>query len=225
MITLYQFNACPFCWKVKALLNYAKQPYDIVEVSPFGMKEIDFIEHKKVPVLRDGEEIIVESAAIVQHVNDRYSHLPMRHDAQQWVTWVDDVLVHYLPPLIHPNMKTSYKNFARIMQTTRMGRFKVFFIRIAGSLVMPKVARKMKAKHNIDNPEEEFKQAIDHWVNKGLNGQHFFGGEQADFVDCSVFGVLHSSHQLGVIKLASEHNILFKQWYQRCQPLMSKKHT
>jgi microsomal prostaglandin-E synthase 2 len=223
MITLYQFNACPFCWKVKALLNYAKQSYETVEVSPFGMKEIDFIEHKKVPVLRDGEEIIVESANIVKHVNDKYSQLPMRHDAEQWVKWVDDELVHYLPPLIHPTIKVSYANFSHILDTTDMGWLKAAFTRIAGSLVMPKVARKMQAKHNIEHPEKEFKQAIDKWVTEGLQSKPFFGGEKADFVDCSVFGILHSSHQLGITELASKHNAEFAKWYAQCQLLMSKK--
>ncbi|HIP93925.1 MAG TPA: hypothetical protein EYH20_01140, partial [Leucothrix sp.] len=38
MITLYQFKSCPFCCKVRALLNFIKKPYKVVEVTPFGMK-------------------------------------------------------------------------------------------------------------------------------------------------------------------------------------------
>ena len=224
MITLYQFNSCPFCWKVKALLNYAKQPYETVEVSPFGMKELKGItEHKKVPVLRDDEEIIVESATIINHVNNKYSKLAMRDDSAQWGKWVDNELVHYLPALIHPNFKTSYANFALIMKDSQMGGFKAALTRFAGSLVMPKVAKKMKAKHGIEDEKQEFKTAIDKWVNNGLQGKAFFGGDEPDFIDCSVFGVLHSSHELGIIELASAHNPAFSEWYNKCIPLMSKK--
>ncbi|CAA6828140.1 MAG: Unknown protein [uncultured Thiotrichaceae bacterium] len=222
MITLYQFDSCPFCWKVKALLNFAKQPYDIVEVSPFGMKELNFTDHKKVPVLRDDDEIITESSTIVNYVNDFYSKLPKQENSEQWSKWVDDVLVHYLPPLIHPNFKTSLHNFHFIMQNGSMGFIKKKLTGFMGAMVMPKVARKMKIKHRIDDTEAEFKQAIDKWVNDGLAGKDYFGGETPDFIDCSVFGVLHSSHNLGVIQLASDHNSDFAEWYRRCLPHMTK---
>lgn len=222
MITLYQFDSCPFCWKVKALLNFAKEPYDIVEVTPFGMKELDFTDHKKVPVLKDGDEVITESATIVEYVNDVYSKLPKQDNNEQWSKWVDDVLVHYLPALIHPNFGTSMRNFRFIMQNSKMGFIKKKFTAFMGALVMPKVARKMKAKHAIDDAEGEFKQAIDKWVNDGLAGKTYFGGDTPDFIDCSVFGVLHSGHNLGVIDLASAHNSDFADWYGRCLPQMTK---
>ncbi len=223
MITLYQFDSCPFCWKVKALLNYARQPYNIVEVSPFGMKELDFTDHKKVPVLKDGDNIITESATIVDYVNSHYSKLPVREDAHKWSQWVDDVLVHYLPAIIHPDFSTSLKNFKHIMANTRMNPVKRAFIRFAGAMVMPKVAKKMKAKYGINDASAEFLVAIDKWVNSGLNNQTFFGGEQPDLIDSSVFGVLHSSHDLGVVSLACSHSPAFADWYNACLPLMSSR--
>lgn len=225
MITLYQFDSCPFCWKVKALLNFAKQPHELIEVSPFGMKELDFTEHKKVPVLKDGEEVITESAKIVEHVNNHYSHLPIRDDAEEWSGWIDDKLVHYLPSMIHPNFGTSLKNFKIIMKNSKIGAIKGFLIRFAGAIAMPKVSKKMKAKYGIEDASQEFLVAIDHWVDKGLNKQTYFGGKQPDLIDCSLFGVLHSSHELGVISLASQHNPTFAAWYQSCLPLMSSKPT
>ena len=92
---------------------------------------------------------------------------------------------------------------------------------LMGAFFMPKVARKMKDKHGIVEPEAEFKQELDHWVTSGLAGKDFFGDDKPDFIDCSVFGVLHSSHRLGVIELASQNNADFEAWYERCMPLMS----
>ena len=221
MLTLYQFNSCPFCWKVRALLNYAKQPYEIVEVSPMGMKGLEFTDHKKVPVLRDDDKVIVESATIIDYVNDNYVHADKAENSKQWTDWVDDTLVHYLPALIHPNFFTSWKNFGHIMDAEQYSWFKAIIVRLGGSVVMPKVSRKLKKKHNINDEKAEFLAAIDHWVDNGLNGKAFFGGEQADFVDCSVFGVLHSGDKLGVIALAKNHNPTFSQWYDSCSPIMS----
>jgi len=223
MLTLYQFDSCPFCWKVKALLNYAKQDYETVEVTPFGMKELDFTDHKKVPVLRDGDKVVTESASIVKYVNDNYVHLSSNDEAEEWVEWVDNKLVHFLPPLIHPSYGKSFKNFAVIMKNNKFSWFMRGFVRIAGAFMMPKVAKKMKVKHSIENPKEEFLAEIDHWVNDGLRGKAYFGGDEPSFVDCSVFGVLRSSHELSVVDMAKQHNASFATWYDACFPLMGKR--
>ncbi|MCK5725536.1 MAG: glutathione S-transferase N-terminal domain-containing protein [Thiotrichaceae bacterium] len=222
MLTLYQFDSCPFCWKVKALLNYTQQEYKVVEVSPLGMKEIDFIDHKKVPILTDDDEVITESASIVEYINQHYCKLPKGEGATKWVLWIDNILVHYLPPLIHPNFLTSFSNFKIITKNTKMGFIKRKIAQFIGAIFMPKVSRKIMLKHNIVDVEKEFLQAIDKWVDSGLQGRQFFGGEKADFIDCSVFGVLYSSHALGPIDDAKKHNPTFAIWYDHCRKLMTK---
>lgn len=221
MITLYQFQSCPFCSKVRALLTFIKVPFEVVEVSPFGMKELDFIDHKKVPVLKDDNEVIVESAIIIEHINSKYAKFAVSNNDQEWTNWIDQTLVHYLPPLIHPNFKTSLQNFQRIIKPGQFSWLKGKFVRFAGAIAMPKVARKMKVKYNIIDAEKEFLQAIDHWVKNGLNRKDFFGKDKPNYIDCSVFGVLNACHELGVVKRAMQHNKEFALWYNRCHPLMT----
>ncbi len=222
MITLYQFQSCPFCSKVRALLNYIDQPFEVVEVSPFGMKELDFTDHKKVPVLKDDDIVITESANIIEYVNEHYAKFPIDENAKKWTDWIDNTLVHYLPPLIHPDFSTSHKNFRNIIKPGQFGWLKTKFIRFAGAIAMPKVAKKMKAKYNIEDAEAEYLVAIDHWSNNGLDGKIFFGGDKPNFVDCSVFGVLNSCHDLGPVKMAMQQNIAFADWYNRCITTMAK---
>lgn len=221
MLTLYQFQSCPFCGKVRAFLNVAKIPHDIVEVTPFKMKELDFTDHKKVPVLRDGEKVVVESAAIVRYLNETYAHLQADPQDTEWAGWVDNTLVHYLPPLIHPGIRTSFRNLGKVMGEKSGNSVRQFFVRLVGSLVMPRVAVKMKVKHNIHDAEAEFHAAIDHWVNKGLAGKAFFGGETASLVDTSVYGVLSSTAGMGIIERASSHNPDFGQWYEATHALVA----
>jgi microsomal prostaglandin-E synthase 2 len=219
MITLYQFQACPFCSKVRALLTFIKQPYEVVEVTPRSMKELEGItDHKKVPVLKDGDQVIVESATIIEHINTNYAKLAVAENDKEWTQWLDKTLVHYLPPLIHPNFKTSFSNIKKISSA---GGIKGFIVPLFGALIMPKVARKMKEKHNIQDPQAEFLTAIDHWVAKGLKEQNFYADTEAGFVDCSVFGVLNSVEKLGAVTLAKQHNQGFSDWYERCKPLMT----
>ena len=222
MLTLYQFNSCPFCWKVRSLLNYSNQPYETVDISPMGMKGLEFTDHKKVPVLRDGEKIIVESATIVDYINDHYAHAPKDTNSKTWTVWIDDTLVHYLTPLIHPNFTTSWRNFAQIMKTEQYPWYKAMFVRLGGSVVMPKISKRLKKKYGIQDAEAEFLDAINHWASNGLAGKAFYGGEKPDFVDCSVFGVLRSGDKLGVVEMAKKSNNDFATWYDRCYPIMSK---
>ena len=39
-VTLYQYEVCPFCCKVKAFLDYHRVPYEVVEVNPLTKAEL-----------------------------------------------------------------------------------------------------------------------------------------------------------------------------------------
>ncbi|XP_022854262.1 prostaglandin E synthase 2-like isoform X2 [Olea europaea var. sylvestris] len=61
-VVLYQYEACPFCNKVKAVLDYYDIPYKVVEVNPISKKEIKWSDYKKVPILMvDGEQMVDSS--------------------------------------------------------------------------------------------------------------------------------------------------------------------
>ena len=50
-LTLYQYQTCPFCCKVRAFLDYYGFAYDIVEVNSVTRKQIKWSDYKKVPIL------------------------------------------------------------------------------------------------------------------------------------------------------------------------------
>ncbi|XP_011879923.1 PREDICTED: prostaglandin E synthase 2 [Vollenhovia emeryi] len=50
-LTLFQYQTCPFCCKVRVFLDYYGISYDIVEVDPVLRKEIGWSSYKKVPIL------------------------------------------------------------------------------------------------------------------------------------------------------------------------------
>ncbi|CAK9148311.1 unnamed protein product, partial [Ilex paraguariensis] len=64
-VVLYQYEACPFCNKVKAFLDYYDVPYKVVEVNPINKKEIKWSDYKKVPILMVDGEKMVDSSDIV----------------------------------------------------------------------------------------------------------------------------------------------------------------
>ncbi|XP_015586173.1 prostaglandin E synthase 2 [Cephus cinctus] len=50
-LTLYQYQTCPFCCKVRVFLDYYGISYDVVEVDPVLRNEIKWSNYKKVPIL------------------------------------------------------------------------------------------------------------------------------------------------------------------------------
>jgi glutaredoxin len=50
-LTLFQYATCPFCCKVRAVLDYYGFSYNIVEVNPVLRQQIKWSEYKKVPIL------------------------------------------------------------------------------------------------------------------------------------------------------------------------------
>lgn len=217
MIKLYQFSACPFCWKVRVLLDYQGIPYEIIEVDPMSKRELEFTEYKKVPVLRDGNQVITESSEIMAYLNGKYEISSPAADESQWCSWVDETLVHFFPPIIHKDFKTSYRTIKKITPASKGGRIKRHLTSVVGAAIMSKVAKKKAHKRGIENPEAGMKKAVDHWVNHGLNGQPFFGGDKPSLADLSVFGVFRSTEDLDIVEMACAHQPGFATWYQQCK--------
>ncbi|KAL0107823.1 hypothetical protein PUN28_014834 [Cardiocondyla obscurior] len=68
-LTLFQYQTCPFCCKVRVFLDYYGISYDIVEVDPVLRKEIGWSSYKKVPILltkvEEGYQPLNDSTMIV----------------------------------------------------------------------------------------------------------------------------------------------------------------
>eukprot|EP00201_Polytomella_parva_P007689 CAMPEP_0175065878 /NCGR_PEP_ID=MMETSP0052_2-20121109/16187_1 /TAXON_ID=51329 ORGANISM="Polytomella parva, Strain SAG 63-3" /NCGR_SAMPLE_ID=MMETSP0052_2 /ASSEMBLY_ACC=CAM_ASM_000194 /LENGTH=346 /DNA_ID=CAMNT_0016332497 /DNA_START=59 /DNA_END=1099 /DNA_ORIENTATION=- len=67
-IILYQYKVCPYCCKVKALLDYYKLPYQIIEVNPLTKGELKWSTYKKVPVIKLDDEVVLDSSAIMSRL-------------------------------------------------------------------------------------------------------------------------------------------------------------
>ncbi|THG20758.1 hypothetical protein TEA_003832 [Camellia sinensis var. sinensis] len=116
-VVLYQYQACPFCNKVKAFLDYHDIPYKIVEVNPINKKEIKWSDYKKVPILVVDGEQMVDSSDIVDKLFERI-HPEISVDSasdgdeeRKWRGWVDNHLVHVLSPNIYRTTSEALESF------------------------------------------------------------------------------------------------------------------
>ena len=80
-VRLYQYQTCPFCNKVRAYLDWANVPYDVVEVNPMGKKELEFSGKKSVPVVTVDHIVMNESSSIITALDRLFAHY--QHKQQQ----------------------------------------------------------------------------------------------------------------------------------------------
>ncbi|KAI6656360.1 Prostaglandin E synthase 2 [Oopsacas minuta] len=65
-LTLYQYNTCPFCCKVRTYLDARNIPYETVEVDPVFKRQMKFSSYNKVPLLMiNGNRQIGDSSLII----------------------------------------------------------------------------------------------------------------------------------------------------------------
>ncbi|MEO0886828.1 MAG: glutathione S-transferase family protein [Cyanobacteria bacterium J06634_6] len=122
MLELYQFEASHYCEKVRLVLDFKGLPYRTIEVSP-GVGQIDLYRlsgQRQVPVLKDGDEVVPDSTAIVRYLDVKYPAVPvLPTDAKQkglclmMEAWADESIgLNARKAMIgafnqHPNFRTA----------------------------------------------------------------------------------------------------------------------
>ncbi|NEQ30093.1 MAG: glutathione S-transferase family protein [Leptolyngbya sp. SIO4C5] len=79
MLELYQFEGSHYSEKIRLILDYKQLSYRKVEVAP-GVGQIDLYRmsgQRQVPVLKDDNEVIPDSTAIAQYLDEKYPERPV----------------------------------------------------------------------------------------------------------------------------------------------------
>jgi len=112
-LTLYELRGLDdrryslFSWRAKLALAHKGLAHERVAVRVSDKAPIAFSGQNKVPILRDGEEVVVDSWRIAEHLEDRYPDRPRLFDgagaralAQFVAGFVDRQLLPRLAPLL-----------------------------------------------------------------------------------------------------------------------------
>ncbi|MEB3159751.1 MAG: glutathione S-transferase family protein [Synechococcus sp.] len=101
MLELHQFRHSAFCLKVRMILQAKSLSFRVVDVTP-GIGQIDVFRlsgQRQVPVLVDGDAVVVDSSAIAKHLESLEPEPPLipvdpRHRAQAHLIedWADTTL-------------------------------------------------------------------------------------------------------------------------------------
>ena len=223
MLKLYQYEVCPYCCKVKAVLDYKKLPYEKIEVNPMTNEEITFAgDHDKVPVLVDGEKVVIESNDIIHYLDEKYPERPIFAKTREfqekqsgWIKYVDEELVQVLPANIYRNLPEALDSFKYITKVGKFPRWKRYYLALGGAIAMTIVAKKGMKKRGIIDPRKSLQETLAKW-STALGQKKFMGGEQPDVSDLVTAGILASVHEMKVWKFINEQKPIAA-WYDRLQ--------
>ncbi|KAL3733289.1 hypothetical protein ACJRO7_022764 [Eucalyptus globulus] len=155
-VVLYQYEACPFCNKVKAFLDYYKIPYKVVEVNPINKKEIKWSDYKKVPILMVDGKQMNDSSAIIDQLFEKIhpDDLAENEEERKWRGWVDNHLVHLLSPNIYRTPSEALESFDYITTNGNFSFMERLIAKYSGAAAMYMVSKKLKKRHNITDEQK-----------------------------------------------------------------------
>jgi len=201
-VVLYQYDACPFCNKVKAFLDYHDIPYKVVEVNPMGKKELKWSDYKKVPVLVVDGEQMNDSTAIISELTRRIDGVSpgatsgdVGSEEEKWRRWVDEHLVHLLSPNIYRTPKEALQAFDYLTTSGNFSTMERATGKYFGAAAMYFIGKRLKKRHNITDERTALYDAAEEWV-KALDNRKFMGGSKPNLADLAVFGVLRPIRNL-----------------------------
>ena len=196
LATLLQYEICPFCSKVKGMLDFYRVPYRTIEVNPLSKQQLlsaDF-RAKKVPMLvLPGGSKVSDSPVILQTLWDQQifrDKTVAQPVWSRWETFVDKKLAVVLFPNITRNFAESWQAFAYLNAAPGFSPAEKIVNQTLGSIAMTLANGRLKKKYGISDERHALYECITEW-SSSLNGV-FHGGSNPDEVDALVFSVLRS---------------------------------
>eukprot|EP00316_Scyphosphaera_apsteinii_P002151 CAMPEP_0119331834 /NCGR_PEP_ID=MMETSP1333-20130426/81470_1 /TAXON_ID=418940 /ORGANISM="Scyphosphaera apsteinii, Strain RCC1455" /LENGTH=288 /DNA_ID=CAMNT_0007341523 /DNA_START=93 /DNA_END=959 /DNA_ORIENTATION=- len=233
-VRIYQYDICPFCNKLKALLDFYKLPYETVDVNPLLKREIKFSDgYRKVPiaVFGKGEEAVQvnDSPVIATQLLDRIDAgrvVPSAElacfrspAAMEWAKWSDEKLAVLLFPNITRSFSEAYQMFGYVFEVPHFSLADKWSNQFVGAFAMWMAQGKIKKKYAINDERAALREALQHWMSEGVGASAFAGGDAPNFADICVFGCLKAIDRTSAYKeIMAETSIAA--WYERVGSLV-----
>ena len=216
--TMYCFETCPFCFKVKALLGSRGIEYSKVEVDPTFKTQLKWSQWGKVPVFVDVDGTQVNDSNHILHYIDSNgpgSFPRMGEDPEQdrWMDFSNSVLGKSIVAVIYSSYRSSVQALDYVTRVDKFSFGSRLINKWLGGLIMRMVG-KSRAKMFDLPPRENLQHQLD-IMSEGIQGD-FFGEEEPNGADFANFGILRSMQGLNGFDIVEGHQVV-SGWYVRMQ--------
>ncbi len=225
-LTLYQFELCPYCHKVRAGLEAKGLAFTKVEVNPMSKRELPPLSAgtpRKVPVLAIDGVVVQDSTAILDFLDQRFPEglrfLPTDPAklarTREIEAWVDDDLIQVLPTVIYGKWGEAFKAAQVTARTSNFGLLQNLMVRGGGSLIMHQVAKRIVKRRGGRDPRQMLEAELDKFES-WLGDQPFVCGEEATLGDVAAQGAFTCVKEFPAWQLVVARPRIAA-WYARVQ--------
>jgi len=220
---LHLLYSCPFCWKVRGLIEHLGLDVEYVGVNGMKIrKEVAFAgDWGKVPVFTDENGAHhVDSTPLLRHIDATYNggKLAAIGDGERqatWMEWVDTHLSKATVPILYGSLGSALKTTTRISKIETFGFFSKRLYAWAGFPIMWGIIARKRVKSDGRRPKQLWHDLLGEFTD-AHNGEPFFGGQQPDLVDFAAFGYMRSVSPFPQFSLLSDHAAGMA-WYRRME--------
>jgi len=220
---LHLLYSCPFCWKVRGLIEHLDLDVEYVGVNGMKIrKEVSFAgDWGKVPVFTDENGAHhVDSTPLLRHIDATYNggKLAAIGDGERqatWMEWVDTHLSKATVPILYGSLGSALKTTTRISKIETFGFFSKRLYAWAGFPIMWGIIARKRVKSDGRRPKQLWHDLLGEFTD-AHNGEPFFGGQQPDLVDFAAFGYMRSISPFPQFSLLSDHAAGMA-WYRRME--------
>jgi microsomal prostaglandin-E synthase 2 len=221
--TLHMLHTCPFCWKVRGLIEYIGLDVEFISVNGMKIKkEVSFAgDWGKVPVFTDENgECHTDSTPLLKHIDATYNDgkLAALGDAerqQQWLEWTDSKMSKATIPILYGSIGSALQTTVRISKIEKFGFFSKRLYAWAGFPVMWGIIARKRVKKDGRTPKQLWHDLLTEFTDEhGSNS--YFGGNEPDLVDFATFGYMRSVSPFPQFSLLEDHAKAMA-WYKRME--------
>ena len=220
---LHMLHTCPFCWKIRGLVEHLDIEYQKVQVNAMKTKrELEFTGGwGKVPVWTEvNGEIIVDSTPIMIHIDKRYnggslwdSEDEERRD--KWIDWVDSKLSNATIPILYGGLFSALKTTTRMSKLEKFGFFSKRIYAWMGFPIMWGIVARSRVKKDGRKPKKLWHDLLTEFTSE-FGEEPFFGGKKPDLVDFAAFGYMRSISPFPQFSQLEDHEDGIA-WYRRIE--------
>jgi microsomal prostaglandin-E synthase 2 len=137
-------------------------------------------------------------------------------EIEKWMEFTDRKLAVLLFPNITRNMLESWEAFGYINKVPHFNAIQKIILRMTGALAMRVANGRIKRKYNIEDERGALLTTVREWIQDGLRGRRFHGGDEPDLADVVVYGCLKSIEEFTTFAwLVGDTDREFLVWFNR----------
>ena len=196
---LHMLYTCPFCWKVRGLLEHLDIPHERVQVNPMKQKKTlpSAPVWTKVPVWVDSNAgVHVDSTPIMKQIDAAHNEGKLwatddesRRD--EWMEWVDLHMSRATIPILYGSLGSALKTTTRVSKLEKFGFISKRLYAWMGFPIMWGIIARKRVKKDGRTPKRLWHDLLSEFTSE-FGGKTFFGGDSPNLVDLAAFGYVRS---------------------------------